>query len=123
MTENTWQKELQQELTSNILPFWLAHSIDRQNGGFYGALSNDLVIDNQAPRSAILTGRILWTFSAAYRYTQQPEYLSMAAYAFDYLSRTFVDQTYGGVYWTVDAQGRPLQDRKHSYAQIGRAHV
>jgi mannobiose 2-epimerase len=41
----------------------------------------------------------------------------MAAYAFDYLSRTFVDQTFGGVYWTVDDQGRPLQDRKHSYAQ------
>ncbi len=41
------------ELTSNILPFWLAHTRDEVNGGFYGALTNDLQIDNAAPRSAV----------------------------------------------------------------------
>jgi cellobiose epimerase len=117
MSENTWQAELQRELTGNILPFWMQHACDRQNGGFYGSLSNDLVIDNRAPRSAILTARILWTYSAAYGYERRPEYLAMAGYAFAYLSQKFIDPLHGGVYWTVDAQGGSLQTRKHSYAQ------
>ena len=117
MTETNWQQELRQELTGNILPFWIQHVCDPENGGFYGALSNDLVINNQAPRSAILTARILWTFSAAYRYQPRPEYLALAEYASNYLNRSFLDPLYGGVYWTIDTQGRPLQDRKHSYAQ------
>jgi mannobiose 2-epimerase len=117
MSENPWLKAFQQELTGNILPFWLQHAVDHENGGFYGALSNDLRIDHHSPRSAILTARILWTFSAAYRYQPWPEYLAMAEYASNYLSRSFIDPLYGGVYWTIDAQGQPLQDRKHSYAQ------
>ena len=117
MTETNWQQELRQELTGNILPFWIQHVCDPENGGFYGALSNDLVINNQAPRSAILTARILWTFSASYGFEPRPAYLAMARFAFTYLSQKFIDPLLGGVYWTIDAKGQPLQDRKHSYAQ------
>ncbi|MDR3576167.1 MAG: AGE family epimerase/isomerase [Anaerolineaceae bacterium] len=117
MLENSWQQELHRELAGNILPFWIQHSRDVENGGFYGSLSKDHVVDNQAPRSAILTARILWTFSAAYRFESRPEYLAMAQYAYSYLSQKFIDGRHGGVYWTIDAEGQPLQDRKHSYAQ------
>src|SRR5271157_1297541 len=117
MVENTWQTEIHRELTGNILPFWMQHARDPEQGGFYGSLSNHLVVDNQSPRSAILTARILWTFSAAYGYERRPEYLAMSEYAFAYLCQKFIDPLYGGVYWSVDAQGQPLQRRKHSYAQ------
>ena len=111
------KEEIRQELITNILPFWINQAVDCENGGFYGALSNDLLIDNQAPRSAVLTTRILWTYSAAFRLHKRPEYLTMAEYAYDYLNRVFVDPDYGGVYWTVDVKGNPLQNHKHSYAQ------
>jgi cellobiose epimerase len=109
--------ELEKELKGNILPFWMAHTVDRLNGGFFGGMTNDLDIHNEEPRSAILCARILWTYSAAYRRYGDKEYLCMAQWAYDYLRKTFWDPTYGGVYWTVDFQGQPVFDRKHHYAQ------
>lgn len=113
----TLRQQLRDELTGNILPFWMAHAVDAVNGGFHGAISNDLRVDDTAPRAAILCGRILWTYAAAYRVLGDEAYLGMARHAFEALSGPFWDAEYGGVYWSVDAGGRPLQDRKHHYAQ------
>jgi mannobiose 2-epimerase len=112
-----FQKQLKKELTENILPFWMKYAVDKVNGGFYGALTNDLIIHNEVPRSAILCARILWTYAAAYRKLGNEEYLSMAKWAYDYLKQVFWDPEYGGLYWTVDAAGQPVLDRKHHYAQ------
>jgi mannobiose 2-epimerase len=122
MIENVFQSgqlqnEIQEELFTNILPFWINHAIDYENGGFFGALSNDLVVDNSVPRSAVLTSRLLWTYSAAYHTNKRSEYLEIAEHAYSYLNRAFIDPLYGGVFWTVNAKAKPLQDYKHSYAQ------
>jgi cellobiose epimerase len=112
-----FRDQLSIELTGNILPFWMEHSVDKVNGGFYGALTNDLEIHNEVPRSAILCARILWTYAAAYRKLGKTEYLDMASWAHQYLTRSFMDETFGGVYWTIDSAGKPVFDRKHHYAQ------
>jgi mannobiose 2-epimerase len=95
----------------------MAKTPDKVNGGFYGAITNDLEIHNEVPRSAILCGRILWTYAAAYRKLGDKEYLGMAKRAYDYLRSAFLDPEYGGIYWSVDAKGKPIFDRKHHYAQ------
>ena len=41
----------------------------------------------------------------------------MADHAYSYLAQVFWDDEYGGVYWNVDSAGKPVYDRKHSYAQ------
>ena len=110
-------QQIESELTGNILPFWMRHTVDHENGGFYGALSNDLQIHNEVERSSVLCARILWTFSAAYQRFPRPEYLSMAGHAYDYLRKAFWDQEYGGIYWTVEKSGAPLNPRKQTYAQ------
>ena len=112
-----FRRQLEEELTGNILPFWMNHSPDKVNGGFYGALTNDLEIHNEVPRSAILCARILWTYATAYRKLGNREYLDMAGWAYHALRDTFFDAEYGGVYWSVDKQGQPVFDRKHHYAQ------
>ena len=96
---NDLRQRIEQELTGNILPFWIKHTRDEVHGGFYGGLSNDLIIDNDQPRSAVLTARILWTYSAAYRAYHDDAYLTMARRAYDYLAQKFWDQRHGGVYW------------------------
>jgi cellobiose epimerase len=113
---NQLAERLEQELTANILPFWVERTPDPVNGGFYGALSNDLKVDNDAPRSAVLHGRILWTFSLAYKEYKHPEYLATACRAYDYIKAHFWDAQHGGVYWSVDVNGKPLDARKHTYA-------
>ena len=111
-----WCRSLHEELTANILPFWMTWPVDR-NGGFHGAVTNDLEILREVPRSAVLCARILWTFSAAYRAIGSAEYLTTAQWALDALSSVFRDAVHGGVLWEVDADGRPISDRKHNYAQ------
>jgi mannobiose 2-epimerase len=111
------RKQFTEELMGNILPFWMTHVVDKVNGGFYGAVTNDLKILNDVPRAAILCARVLWTYAAAYRRLGAEEYLSTAQWAYDYLTQVFWDQQYGGVYWSVDHKGNPVFDRKHHYAQ------
>jgi len=111
------RQRFEQELRGNILPFWMEHTVDRINGGFHGALTNDLHVHNEVERSAVLCARILWTYATAYRLHGDASYLDMAGHAYDYLRRAFWDATYGGVYWSVDAQGVPHNERKHTYAQ------
>jgi mannobiose 2-epimerase len=117
LEKSEFQKELKAEVTGNLLPFWINHAVDKEHGGFYGAVTNDLEILNDVPRSAILCGRVLWTFAAAYRLFGNQEYLSTARWAYDYLRRTFWDPEYGGLYFDVNILGRPVTDRKHHYAQ------
>lgn len=105
------------ELTGNILPFWMTKAVDRENGGFYGSIDNEMKIDNDAPRSAVLYSRILWTYSRAYRLYKKEEYLKTAQYTLEYIQRYLFDPEFGGVFWSVDRHGKPADDRKHTYAQ------
>ncbi len=108
---------MERELRENILPFWLEHSLDHENGGFYGALTNSLEIHNEVERSLVLCARVLWTFSSAYRCYGDPAYLEMAQHAFAYLTQAFLDKDYGGMYWRLDQAGQPVNDRKQTYGQ------
>jgi mannobiose 2-epimerase len=115
--KSEFRKQLAEELEGNILPFWMKHVVDKVNGGFYGALTNDLTVHNEVPRAAILCARILWTYATAYRRLGGESYLSTAQWAYEYLTHVFWDQQYRGVYWSVDYKGNPVLDRKHHYAQ------
>jgi cellobiose epimerase len=108
---------LRAELTDNILPFWMKHAPDPENGGFHGAVSNTLEVLPSAPRSAILCARILWTFSTAYRVLGSAGYRQMADYAYQTLTGAFWDDEYGGVYWSLNPDNTPLELHKHHYAQ------
>lgn len=108
--------EVRTELENNILPFWMKEMKDDEQGGFYGRISGDNVLDKSASKGAILNARILWTFSAAYRVLRKNEYLEMATRAKRYLLDYFYDFEFGGVYWEVDSAGNPLDTKKQIYA-------
>ncbi|GAB4193176.1 MAG: cellobiose 2-epimerase [Roseiflexaceae bacterium] len=110
-------RKAESELREDILPFWMAHAVDREHGGFYGSVSNCLTPDPAAPRGALLSARILWAYAAAYRRYHEPAYLRMADLAFDDLLANFWDRQHGGLYWQIDAEGRVLDGRKYLFNQ------
>lgn len=63
-----------------------------------------------------MNARILWAFSAAYRVLHKPAYLEAATRAKEYFAEHFLDKKNGGVYWSVDYKGNPLDTKKQTYA-------
>jgi len=109
------RERVERELLNNILPFWLKHCIDDEYGGFRGQITNDLQIDPVAHKGLILNARILWTFSKTYEVYKNEIYLRTAKRAYKYLMQHFWDRQFGGVFWMVDFQGKPVSTDKHSH--------
>ena len=109
-----YKSEMESELL-RILAFWEQHTPDEQNSGFVGQIDHAGQVQADAPKGAILNARILWTFSAAYQHTQDEKHLLLAKRAYSYLMNHFYDGQFGGIYWSVDAQGNPLKTRKQIY--------
>ncbi|MBQ8938563.1 MAG: AGE family epimerase/isomerase [Bacteroidaceae bacterium] len=112
-------------LTQNILPFWLDKMQDNEHGGWYGRMDGHGTLHPQAEKGAILNARILWSFSAACRVLAKEDAryqdlrercLQAAVRTKDYFLRHFLDREQGGVYWSVDYLGRPLDTKKQFYA-------
>ena len=114
---HTYATEVEQELTLNILPFYAQHMVDREQGGFYGTISNDLVVEPLAPKGLVQHSRLLWSYAYAARQLQQGDYLKQAECAYTFLLDHFVDKEHGGLFWFVDAGGRPFSTNKITYGQ------
>ena len=108
--------EVQDVLEINILDFWLSNMIDDEHGGFYGQMTGEGQLVKDADKGGILSARILWAFSAAYRVLGNPEYLMAATLIKDYIVEYFYDNQFGGTYWSVDYLGNPKDTKKQFYA-------
>lgn len=111
-----YHTELSAELKS-ILSFWSKRMIDGENGGFYGRIDGYNNLHPHADKGIVLNARILWTYSSAYQLTHNMEYIEKAHRAKDYILKYFQDKEFGGFFWVVDYQGKPVNTRKQIYAQ------
>ncbi len=109
-----FQIEVEAELYS-ILDYWMKFTVDDLHGGFYGSINNQNIPDVNAEKGIVLNSRICWSFSAAYSITKMPAHFAMAQRAFQYIFDYFIDREYGGVYWSVDVNGKMLQGKKQIY--------
>ncbi len=109
-----YKSEADKELTE-ILSYWMRHTLDNENGGFYGKVDNENNPHLNSPKGIVLNSRILWAFSAAYDYSKKEEYLLIAERAYDYIITHFIDPEFGGTYWSVDCHGKMQDDKKQIY--------
>jgi len=119
MTNNVIElkQQVKDELTQNVLPFWSQKMIDTDNGGFWGQIDGNNQIINTADKGGILNARILWSFSAAYLQEKNPLYLEMANRAKAYILNHFFDPEFGGTYWNISFDGKPVDTKKQIYSQ------
>jgi len=113
---NSLRASAQKILEDNILSFWWNKMRD-PDGGFYGRMDGYNILHPDAPRGAVMNARLLWAFSAAYRVLRKPEYLEAANWAKSYIETHFLDREQGGAFWSVNADGSPLDTKKQTYAQ------
>ncbi|MBR5157539.1 MAG: AGE family epimerase/isomerase [Clostridia bacterium] len=99
----------------NILKFWLASSIDYENGGIFTCVDREGNIYGR-DKSVWFQGRALWTFSKAYNAIEKdPEYLKAAKNIYEFLPKC-VD-TDGRMFFTVTEDGREIQKRRYYFSE------
>jgi len=111
------KQELKEELTHNILPFWMEKMVDEKQGGYYGQITGKNILVPNAPKGGILNARILWSFSSAALFFQNKLYTEYATRAKDYAFEHFFDTENGGTYWKLNADGTPADTKKQIYSQ------
>lgn len=108
---------MERNVREGIMPFWRDYMTDEENGGFYGKVNADLTPDKEYPKAIVLNCRMLWAYTMAYKNLGEEKYKDLAKRAFDYISQYFWDETFGGVYWMLNAGGIPLEIEKRTYGQ------
>ena len=104
-------------LTTDILPFWLKHGLDRVNGGVYTCVdrAGNLM---DTTKSVWFQGRCAFVYSFAYNNIEKrPEYLDMARSCLDFIEAHCFDRTDGRMYFEVTADGRPLRKRRYVFSE------
>ena len=109
-----YSNEVETELVS-ILDWWTQHIHNPSNSFYYGEINRKNEPDAQAPIGLVLQSRLLWTFSAAFKHTQNHQYLKAANQAYDALTQKFYDNKNGGMYWSVHPNGQVASDKKQAY--------
>jgi len=95
------------ELLDSILPFWMKHSVDQQNGGFFTCLDQfGQVYDTD--KFIWLQGRQVWCFAYMYNNIEKKqEWLDIAKHGADFLIKHGRDEE-GNWYFSLTADGKPL---------------
>ncbi|MBT0586822.1 AGE family epimerase/isomerase [Alteromonas oceanisediminis] len=105
-----------QELRT-IASWWKRHALDKHCGGFYGQVDNQALPVPDSFKGVVLNTRILWFFSELAAQSRDSVDEATAYRAYDWLKTFFHDREYGGLFWALDSQGVPLDDKKQVYAQ------
>ena len=112
----TWAASYREDLTRNILPFWMEHGLDRVNGGVYTCVDRDGSLMDTT-KSVWFQGR--FGFVAAYAYNhieRNPEWLAASRSCIDFIEQHCTD-TDGRMYFEVTAEGTPLRKRRYVFSE------
>lgn len=111
-----FQHQLKAEL-QNILSYWREYGVDEMNNGFVGKRDHFNNLIEKANKGVILNTRLLWSFSAACNFNNDPELKVLAYRAYNYLEANFYDHLNKGFFWELDYLGNTVNTRKQIYAQ------
>jgi len=103
------------ELLERVVPFWLEHAIDWQNGGILTCISDEgqILSEDKYMWSQL---RAIWTFSALYnKIERRQEWLDVAWHIFNFVKKYGRDEQ-GQWVFCVNKDGEILQGATSIYA-------
>ncbi len=103
----SYADQYKNELLEGILPFWMKHSLDTKNGGFFTCLDQlGKVYDTD--KFIWLQGRQVWCFAFMYNNIEaKQEWLDIAKHGADFLIKHGRDEN-DNWYFSLTAEGNPL---------------
>ena len=111
-----WASRYKEDLTENIMPFWLKHGLDRVNGGIYTCLDRKGELMDST-KSVWFQGR--FAFACCYAHNnveQREEYLEAAKLTLDFIERHCFDKD-RRMFFEVAADGTPLRKRRYVFSE------
>ena len=101
-------------LLENILPFWLKHSIDLDNGGYTFSLDKDgTILDTD--KAMWIHGRFVWLLSELYNKAEKKnEWFSLAKHGIEFIDKYGFDSD-GRMYFLLTKEGQPLRKRRYLF--------
>lgn len=111
-----WAESYKNDLTQNIMPFWMEHGWDKVNGGVYTCVDRDgSLIDST--KSVWFQGRFAFICSYAYNNVEKnPMWLEAAKSTLDFIEKHCFDEN-GRMYFSVTAEGKPLRMRRYVFSE------
>lgn len=111
-----WAESYKKDLTENIMPFWMKHGWDRENGGVYTCVNRDGSLMDTT-KSVWFQGRFAFVCAFAYNNVEKnQEWLDAAKSTLDFIERHCFDEQ-GHMYFSVTAEGRPLRKRRYVFSE------
>jgi len=105
-------------LLHDVLPFWIRHGVDREQGGFLTCLHREgSVIDSD--KSVWAQGRFSWLLGELYN-TVEPrgEWLELAKHGIDFLEAHGFDRDGDGrMYFQLARDGQPVRKRRYNFSE------
>ncbi len=112
----SWAESYKKDLTENIMPFWMKHGWDRENGGVYTCVNQDGSLMDTT-KSVWFQGRFAFVCAFAYNNVEKnQEWLDAAKSTLDFIERHCFDEQ-GHMYFSVTAEGRPLRKRRYVFSE------
>jgi len=103
-------------LLNDVTPFWLAHGLDREYGGYLTCLDRDgSLLSGDKP--VWFLGRMAWMFSRlCLTYGERREWLDAARSGIGFMEAHAFD-TDGRMFFSLDREGRPLRKRRYLFSE------
>lgn len=112
----TWSDKYRDDLSSDIMPFWIKNGLDRIHGGIYTCIDrNGSLMDTN--KSVWFQGRFAFVCSYAYNHIEKKEeWLDAARTTLDFIDKYCTD-TDGHMFFEVTEDGKPIRKRRYVFSE------
>lgn len=111
-----WAHRYKDDLTNNIMPFWMKYGLDKKHGGVYTCVNRDGSLMDTT-KSVWFQGRFAFIAAFAYNHIEKNQaWLDAAKSCIDFINNHCTNQQ-GRMYFEVTQEGTPLRMRRYLFSE------